>query len=226
MWRHALLRRRHAALGRRDLPEPLAAYARTPLPDTRRPWRETDFVALDIETTGLDPERDAMLSVGWVLVTGGRVELSTAQCLIVRPDKGVGQSATVHGLTDTMVSEGEDVATVLAAILAVLAGRVLLVHYARLDRGIIDRLCREHYGTRPPLMVVDTMELEIGSRRRRHHTDGQKSLRLGDLRSAYALPHYAAHNCLTDAIATAELFLAMARSRGAPAKVRLGDLLS
>ncbi len=222
MWRHALLRRKHAALRKRQPPGPLADYLAAPLPDTRSPWRDVEYLALDIETTGLDAASDAMLSVGWVLVSDGRVELSTAQSLLVRPDTDVGQSATVHGLTDSQVRDGHDAEFVIASILTMLTGRVLLVHYAQLDKGVIDRLCREYFGAAAPMLVVDTMRLELASRRRHHHTDGQKSLRLGELRAQYNLPYYAAHNCLTDAIATAELFLAMAARAGGES-LTLGD---
>lgn len=222
MLRQFLLRHRHAALAARVADGPLADYLAVPLPDPAAAWSQVDYVALDIETTGLDPQTDAMLSAGWVLVQRGRVEMRTAQSLLVRPDMGVGQSATVHGLTDTQLAAGEDLETVLRAILTVLAGRVLLVHYAHLDLGLIERLCRERFGSAPPLQVVDTLQLE--RRRRRHRGPSAGSLRLGDLRTDYALPRYAAHNCLTDAIATAELFLAMV-ARRRDSDLRLRDLL-
>jgi len=47
-------------------------------------------------------------------------------------------------------------------------------------------------------------------------------LRLSDLREAYNLPRYNAHDCLVDAIATAELLIAIAAHRG---DTSLGELL-
>ena len=40
-----------------------------------RPWREAEFASLDFETTGLDRERDAVVSFGVVPVRQGRVVL-------------------------------------------------------------------------------------------------------------------------------------------------------
>ena len=51
------------------------------------------------------------------------------------------------------------------------------------------------------------------------------SLRLHSCRQRYGLPHYPAHDALTDAVATAELLLAWAAHAGGRQEVRLGDCL-
>ena len=38
-----------------------------------RPWREAEFASLDFETTGLDRERDAVVSFGGVLSLGNKL---------------------------------------------------------------------------------------------------------------------------------------------------------
>ena len=50
-------------------------------------------------------------------------------------------------------------------------------------------------------------------------------LRLFNLRERYHLPNYKAHNALSDAISTAELFLALAAESGDLAKHRLQAFL-
>ena len=224
--RQALVRRRHSALRKKAVPEPVADYLSAPLPDVNADWRRTRFLALDIETTGLDPKSDAMLSVGWVGIANGQVLLETAETWLVKPDTDVGQSAAVHGLTDTLVGEGLPESVVLQKVVTALKGRVLLVHYAGLDKGLIDRLCREQYGLVLPMYVTDTLALEIKRQRSQHHTAPNRELRLAQLREQYSLPAYNAHDCLIDALATAELFLAMAAHRENRAPVLLKELLS
>ncbi len=193
------------------------------LPTSSTPLTNTEFVSLDIETTGLDAAQADMLSVGWVVVRGGKVDLGTAESMLVRPSGDVGSSATVHGLTDTAVSGGLDWQTALDEVVHVLTGRVLVVHHAGLDKALLDRLCLRRFGENLLVPVVDTLELERRRQRQQHHVEANPSLRLPDLREAYGLPRYAAHDCLVDAIATAELFLAIAARRGSS---RLGDLTS
>jgi DNA polymerase-3 subunit epsilon len=216
------LRRWHA--GRRDVQEPLATVLTEPFPQSRMLFEAAELVSLDIETTGLDANSDEMLSVGWVIVRRGKVDLSSARSYLVCPRGGVGESASIHGLTDTIVGEGHDADVVLDKIIAELAGRALLVHHAGLDKALLDRMCRERFGV--PLLIpfVDTLALELRRHNRRHHIDEKKSLRLGELRAAYRLPRYNAHDCLVDAIATAELLIAMVAHNGGLRDTRLGDL--
>ena len=223
LWRLKLSRWRHA---RRVHDNPLARLLKSPLPSASTPFADAEFVCLDIETTGIDASSAEVLSVGWVLVRNARVEIATAQSRLVRPPGEVGDSATVHGLTDSVVEAGEDVVTVLPHILADLESRALVVHFAGLDKTLLDRLCLGHYGAPLIVPVVDTLALERRQMDRRHHLDDKRSLRLSALRADYNLPRYSAHDALADAIATAELLLAMVAARGASHRVTLGELLS
>ncbi len=210
-------------LRRRHLAAPFAELVAATLPPMSSPVDATELVCLDIETTGLDAATADMLSVGWVVIRAGKVDLSTAESYIVRPTGGVGDSASVHGLTDTVVGEGLDWGIVLDKIVGVLAGRILVVHHAGLDKALLDRMCLRRFGVRLPVPVIDTLVLEHRRRRRNHHLETRNSLRLSDLRDDYRLPRYLAHDCLVDAISTAELLLAMVAHRQV---VRLADLLS
>ena len=205
---------------------PLARLLKSPLPAASTPFDQAQFVCLDIETTGLDANTAEMLSIGWVLIRNARVEIGTSVSRLVCPPGEVGHSATVHGLTDTAVEDGDDVVTVLPQVLSALEGRALVVHFAGLDKALLDRLCLQYYGAPLLVPVVDTLALEQRRRHRRHHLEDKRSLRLSAVRSDYNLPRYSAHDALADAIATAELLLAMVAVRGESHRVTLGELLA
>ena len=115
--------------------EPLRSLFCSDPPSPSAGVADVEFVALDIETTGLDPATADMLSVGWVFIRNRRVDLRTAESYIVRPSGGVGKSASVHGLTDTVVGLGQDWGVILDKIVEALVGRALLVHHAGLARS-------------------------------------------------------------------------------------------
>jgi len=209
---------------RRHLDTPLKPLVAHSIPGPHTPFDQLEFVSLDIETTGLDPATADMLSVGWVIIRKGRVDLQTAESHIVRPSGEVGSSASIHGLTDTIVEGGADWSIVLSRIIEVLTGRVLLVHHAGLDKALLDRLCRQRFEAPLLVPVADTLALERRRHERRHHVDEKKSFRLSDLRDDYRLPRYAAHDCLVDAIATAELLIAMVAHNDGGARTCLRDL--
>lgn len=220
------LRLRRWRQKKRELAAPLQQLLQQAVPAGRTPFLDLELVSLDIETTGPDAASAEILSVGWVIVRNGKVDLNTAQFYIVRPDGGVGNSASVHGLTDTIVEAGSDSGMVLGKIIEALTGRVLVVHYAGLDKVLLDRLCRQRCGAPLLVPVVDTLALEQRRQRRRHHIDEQSSLRLSDLRDSYQLPRYSAHDSLVDAIATAELLVAMVAHNGGAKNTCLRDLCS
>ena len=65
----------------------------------RRPWIEAEFAALDFETTGLDPRRDAVVSFGVVPVRRGRVILAESVYREVAPAVPLtATSIVIHGI--------------------------------------------------------------------------------------------------------------------------------
>jgi DNA polymerase-3 subunit epsilon len=210
---------------RQERPEPYGSLLSTDLPSRRTPFSGLELVCLDMETTGLDAASAEVLSVGWLLVRRNRAELKSAAHCLVRPDGAVGESATVHGITDSVVAGGLPIDEVISRVVSILPGRVLVVHHAGLDKAIIDRECMRAFGAPLPVPVIDTLALEQRWRRRAHHLSADGSLRLADLRNAYHLPWYSGHDALADALATAELLLAMVAARGGAEKVLLADLV-
>jgi DNA polymerase-3 subunit epsilon len=195
-------------------PGPLRTYLEATLPDLGTPLADLRLLAVDIETTGLDPRRDRVLSIGWLPVDGGRVVLGGAGRVVVRDEggaAGVGQSATVHGLTDDRLADGVPLEDAVTRLLQALAGRVLLAHFARIETGFLAAVCERAWGAGMPCVVVDTFDLE-----RRAVAGGWGSepergaLRLWAARERRGLPVYRAHEALTDALACAELYLAQA----------------
>lgn len=202
---------------------PLADCWKTPLPKPGIDWRRAPFLACDGEMSSLEASEGELLSLGWLPVDDGAAQLAGAQHRVVRPSGGVGQSAVVHQLRDVDLAGGEDAEAVLDAFLTAARGRVLVFHNARLDLAFLDRLCGARYGAPLLLPVVDTLRLEQRLLARRDQAVKAGELTLGGCRARYGLPEHAAHNALTDALATAELLLAHAAARGPGLKLR--DLL-
>ncbi len=220
------LARKRRRLARRGAESPFREFVESPVPGGNESFTASEFVSLDIETTGLDAKTAEALSLGWVVIRNGRIDLSTCETHLVRPEGSVGDSASVHGLTDTRVGAGQDRRLVFGRLLDVLAGRTLVVHHAGLDKALLDRLCNEQFGCGLPVPVVDTLSLALARRNRRHHVADNNSLRLADLREQYNLPRYKAHDCLIDAIATAELLIAMVANQDGPDRTRLKRLIN
>lgn len=200
--------RQRTRLGGRVPDGPLREYLAVPLPGRDTPLPELPLLAVDLETTGLSPARDRIVAAGFVPVDGDGVDLSGARRIVVHSTDDVGQSATVHGLTDDTIAAGVPLRTALEAVLVALRGRVLLAHYAVIEQGFLSAACRQEFGHRLPAVVVDTLQIQrrIASTPWTDPRGG--SVRLPAARAAYGLPRYRSHEALTDALACAELYLA------------------
>jgi len=220
MLRLRLARLRHR---RRLRPGALADCWRQPLPAVRAPWRSLEFLVLDAEMSDLDPARGELLSLAWVPIRAGLIELSGASEALLRADRSVGQSAVIHRLRDVDLLAGQSAQAVLDTLLHAARGRVLVMHNAALDLAFLDRLARHHHGVPLLLPYVDTLQLERRLLERRGVPLDSGSLALSACRLRYRLSAHPAHSALEDALATAELLLAHATARGAG--IRLRELL-
>ena len=207
-------------------PGPMADFLATPLPSRHTNVRDLEFVVLDLEMTGLNPQRDQIASLGYVIIRNHRIGLDHAHHQLIQIDDSVAQSATIHGIVDADLVDAAPLDAALSDLLDVLAGRVLVLHHAPLDLSFLNAACRQLWGAPLVTHVVDTLAM---AHQRHHHgthrepTDGE--LRLHALRAQYGLPRYRAHNALSDALATAELFLALVAHRAGPERLPLRAVL-
>ncbi|QXT62168.1 3'-5' exonuclease [Tessaracoccus palaemonis] len=210
----AWFRRGNAVLAPRVPYGPLRRFLLSTPPGRDTPLEELRLLAIDLETTGLSPASDHILSVGMVDVDGLCIPLGTATNVLVNPGTGVGQSAVIHGLTDDeLLADGIPPAAALDLVFERLVGRVLLAHHAGVEVGFLTAAVRSLHGITIGIPAVDTMvlghrALGIGED---HPAD---ALRLWRLRRRSGLPTYKGHDAVVDALACAELYLALAQELG------------
>lgn len=199
--------------------------AGTPAGDT--PFSEVPLVALDVETTGLDPARDEIVSLGLVPMHGGRIQAGASRHWIVRPRRALAAaSVALHGITHAQVETAPDLEAVLADCLDAISHRVVVAHCAPIERGFLAAALRERIGEPIEFPVIDTMALEARVHRRRPSGLPRllarwlgrrpESIRLADARDRFGLPRYRPHHAPTDALAAAELLQAQIAHRFAP----------
>ncbi|NNJ09704.1 3'-5' exonuclease [Chloroflexales bacterium ZM16-3] len=221
----------------RRRPEPPAfiqAYQQAPQPDPAMPWREVGYSVIDIETSGLDERRDALLAIGLVEINAGRVDLARRWYSLVRPPEGLlvgAGSIRIHGLLRAELAVAPPVEEVLPLLLERLASRVLLVHVAQVDVAFLNRILKERWGARLAGPILDTARLAM-TLHQTAQTLGQvqtdmplPAIQLRALATRFGLPTYGEHNALNDALTTAQLFLAQASRLERQGRTTLRNLL-
>jgi|TARA_R110002124_G_scaffold70290_4_gene188743 DNA polymerase-3 subunit epsilon len=193
---------------------PLRDFLSTPFPALYTPFDQIPILAVDFETTGLDAVQDKLLSVGCVDLSHKQIKLGSSYHQIINTKGRLkADNVTIHQITDDQKDQGQPLAEVVEQLLKRLAGKVMLVHFARIERQFLRQACLELYGMAPPLPIIDTLVVAKKRLDKRDVAYDPSQLRLSALRATYQLPNHYAHNALNDAIATAELLLAQINDR-------------
>lgn len=163
---------------------------------------EQGFVALDLETTGLDPRVDAVVAAAAIGVVGA--EPGSGYVTLVNPGRPIPPDSTaIHGITDQMVAGAPPIDRVLDALEATCTDRPLVGHRIDFDLAILGRERRAR--GRPPLsnVAICTMRLAAAL----HPTWQDVGLDAVAARLGIAIPDR--HTAQGDAVAAARIFLAM-----------------
>ncbi len=174
-----------------------------------RPLTEVEFVAFDLETTGLFPVVNRIVEFGAVRFRLDGRELGTWEQL-GDPECPIPPEVTdIHGITDAMVRGQPTLAQALPAFLDFLGGTdaILLAHNAMFDLGFLNFAAAKTGLTRPANPVIDTLDLA------RTCVRGAPSCRLADLVVHLGLAESEDHRALSDSRLVRELVNSEKNSR-------------
>jgi DNA polymerase-3 subunit epsilon len=191
----------------------------------RRPWRSASFAVVDLETTGLDPDRDAIVSFGVVPVEAGVARLDRATYRVVDAQRQMSPDAVaVHGIRPCDLEGAASLGDVVGELRSALEGRVVVawtswvesVFLARALGGSASAWARR---------IVDVRRLAILE----DHLAGRNpspavSASLVATAERFGVPPDRAHHALWDAFMTAELLLVVATRLERRGRARLGAL--
>ncbi|MFB6896052.1 DEDDh family exonuclease [Streptomyces hydrogenans] len=171
-----------------------------PALDVPRPDYAHDWALVDVETSGLVPRRDRILSVA-VLTFGPDGTQTGEFSTLVNPGCDPGP-VHVHGLTPERLAGAPTFDQVAERVGALLRDRVLVAHNAQFD---YDFLAHEFARARLRLPVAQRLCTLALNRRVEPPTD---DLSLASLAAHYGVPQTRAHDALDDTRVLAGIFRA------------------
>lgn len=165
-----------------------------------------DFVAIDLEMTGLDIKNDKIIEVGMVLYEAGKAVKEYSK--LVNPGMRISEKTTdITGINDEMVRNCPYIEEILEEIKEFIGDRIILGHsimwdYKFLKKAmIIRKIPFEARG-------IDTLKIA----RKVLEADCSKSL--ASLCKRYGIEDTAHHRALNDAQAAGELYILLDREYG------------
>ena len=164
--------------------------------------READFsqeyVAFDLETTGLSSQHDEIIEIGAVILKEGR-EVDRFQSF-VDPGRLLTQKIVdLTGITDEMLRGAPDIGEILPRFLAFCGDRPLIAHNADFDVGFVSAACRR-LGIAYGPTYLDTLILS------QNLLPQLGKFKLDIVANALSLPEFNHHRAADDALTCGLIF--------------------
>ena len=176
-----------------------------------------EWVSLDLETTGMDPARDHILSLAAVPVRDGRALLSERFERRIHTARAFGiDSIRHHRITPDEASAGEQITDVVREFLHWLGSRRLLGYNLGFDLDMLGPHVRAATGFALPNATVDLAD-EVARRQRQQRPNAPVNLDFAHIAETLGVPMVERHSALGDATTVALCWLAL-QARGWPAE--------
>ena len=189
------------------------------------------YVVLDLETTGLNPAHDRIISVAAFRVVRGRILLGDIFNSLVNPGQAISPSAIrVHGIVPSMVADAAPFTEVFDQFLQYLGADILVGYHVWFDMNFLNVYMKRHYGfpiqnltLDVPLMCRKTVTPQhLGSYMLRYRSNPS----LDTVAKHFDIEIDQRHTALGDALATAMIFQRILAELEKKGSGRLRNLLS
>ena len=182
---------------------------------------ELPGIVVDCETTGLEPQRDRIVSVGAVRTHGTRVYAHANLDILIDPEMAIPRTSTViHGIDNAMVQGAPGIRTGLASLETISGNCVVIGHNIGFDLAILaaeSRRCGEPWSTPFSLdtgHLVAVLEPDL------------RTLDLDAVCRHFGVAVGGRHTALGDALSAAELFTRIVPLLEDQGVMTLGDALA
>lgn len=189
-----------AYLNRKRLKDERYAYLFEPPPKDL-------YVCFDVETTGLDPKNDDIISIAAVKIEGNRILSSQRFERVVCVEREMDEeSVKVHRLRRCDLVKGCSVDEMLEEFLAFVGNASLVGYYLEFDVAMVNKYLKPKLGIVLPNRQIEVSALYYDYKIGRI-PQGNVDLRFDTIIKELDLPLMSKHNALNDALMTAMMFL-------------------
>ena len=153
---------------------------------------DEEFVAFDLETTGLSARNDRIIEIGAVIMKDGR-EVDRFQTFVDPGQRLDRKIVELTGITDEMLQGAPKIEEVLPKFLEFVGDRILVAHNADFDTAFVRAEC-ERQGLAYPFTSADTLVLA------QNMLPQLNKHKLNIVADALSLPEFNHHRAADDAV--------------------------
>ncbi len=166
-----------------------------------------EFVSLDCETTGLNPKKDEILSIGAVLIRDNKILMRKTFNIFLKPSKNINaESIKIHHIRKVDLENALEPQDAIYQLLDFIGSRPIVGYYIKFDVTIISKYTKNFIGIKLPNETIEVSSLYFKTRKR--SSDYQFiDLKFDTILKTLDIPALGKHDALNDAIMTAMMFL-------------------
>lgn len=166
-----------------------------------------EYVCLDCETSGLNPKKDEILSIGAVYIKENKILMRKTFNIFLKPSKNINpESIKIHHIRPVDLENGLDAKEGIYQLLDFIGSRTIVGYYIKFDVAIISKYTKEYLDIKLPNKTIEVSEIYYKTRKKR--SDYQFiDLRFDTILKNLDIPRLGKHDALNDAIMTAMMFL-------------------
>ena len=168
---------------------------------------ENEVVVFDTETTGLNPKKDEILSIGAVKLRGNKILMSEKFELFVKPTREINeQSIKIHQIRNIDLENGCEAREAITQFLHFIGSRPLVGYYLEFDIKMINKYVKPWLGKNLPNPQIEVSGL-YHDKKIKFIPDGVIDLRFDVMMNDLGLPIFGKHDALNDAVMTAMMYI-------------------
>lgn len=170
-----------------------------------------EIVVFDTETTGLNPKKDEIISIGAVKVKNNKILTSQIFELLVKTDAVLdAKNVEIHGIRPVDLHDGRSIDEAIVEFLEFIGSRTLVGYYLEFDIAMINKYVKPMLGIKLPNKQLEVSEIYY-NQKIQFIPQGNIDLRFDTILKDLKLPNMGAHNAVNDAIMTAMIYLKLTK---------------
>jgi len=168
---------------------------------------EDEVIVYDTETTGLNPKKDEILSIGALKVKGNKIITSEKFELFVKPTKEINEkSIKIHQIRNIDLQNGSEPNEALDKFLHFIGSRPLVGYYLEFDINMINKYLKPYLGIKLPNKQIEISGV-YHDKKIKFIPNGNIDLRFDVIMKDLGLPIFGKHDAINDAIMTAMMYV-------------------
>ena len=170
-----------------------------------------EYIVFDTETTGLNPKKDEILSIGAVKIKDNKILTSQTFEVYLKNSKEIStKSIEIHGIRPCDLDNAKDSNTAIKEFLNFIGSRPLIGYYLEFDVSMINKYIKPMLGINLPNKVIEVSEIYF-DKTISLIPQGNIDLRFDTILKNCVVPNMGAHNAVNDAIMTAMIYLKLTK---------------